>query len=48
MEHQYHQYRGNRIPWYVRLMWIGFWCFAVYYIIQYLLPALPIEVFQNR
>lgn len=44
VEHQYHQYVGNRIPWYVRLIWIGFWCFAVYYVIRYLFPDLQTEL----
>lgn len=44
-EHRYHHYAGNRIPWYVRLMWIGFWIFAVYYTIQYVFPSLRVELF---
>ncbi|HIE96507.1 MAG TPA: hypothetical protein EYG03_10790 [Planctomycetes bacterium] len=43
-EHCYHHYRGNVIPWYVRAIWIGFWIFAVYYIITYLFPAMRIEL----
>ena len=43
-EHQYHHYTGNRIPWYVRLIWIGFWCFAVYYTIRYLFPGIQTEL----
>jgi hypothetical protein len=43
-EHRHHRYAGNAIPWYVRLIWIGFWCFAVYYTIRYLFPALQIEL----
>ena len=43
-EHQYHKYVGNRIPWYVRLIWIGFWCFAVYYVVRYLFPDLQTEL----
>lgn len=42
-EHRYHNYTGNRIPWYVRLVWLLFWCFAIYYTIQYLFPMLPVE-----
>ncbi len=44
VEGQYHNYTTNRIPWYVRLVWIGFWCFAVYYTIQYLFPDLQHEL----
>ena len=44
VEHQFHHYTGNRIPWYVRLVWVLFWMFAVYYTLQYLFPALRIEL----
>ena len=44
VEHQFHNYTTNRIPWYVRLVWIGFWCFAVYYTIRYLFPDLQHEL----
>ncbi|MFO0901169.1 MAG: hypothetical protein U0836_27400 [Pirellulales bacterium] len=40
-----HRYVGNEIPWYVRLIWIGFWIFAAYYTIAYLFPALRVELF---
>lgn len=43
-EHRFHHYAGNRIPWYVRLIWLLFWAFAVYYTVQYLFPALSIEL----
>ena len=43
-EHRFHHYTGNRIPWYVRLVWVLFWTFAVYYTLQYLFPALRIEL----
>jgi len=42
-EEQYHQYAGNRIPWYVRMIWIGFWIFAIYYTVTYLFPSLQVE-----
>lgn len=44
VESKYHDYTGNRIPWYVRLIWLGFWCFAIYYIVTYLFPAIRIEL----
>jgi len=47
VEHQYHNYTGNRIPWYVRLIWVGFWCFVAYYTIQYLFPAIRVELFEK-
>ena len=43
-EGRYHDYTGNRIPWYVRLIWLGFWCFAIYYVVAYLFPALQVEL----
>ena len=44
VESRWHGYVGNRIPWYVRLIWLGFWVFAVYYTITYLFPALQVEI----
>lgn len=46
-EHQHHHYTGNRIPWYVRLMWVGFWIFAVVYTIRFLFPAVQVELFEQ-
>lgn len=43
-EHRFHSYEGSRIPWYVRLMWVLFWCIAIYYVIRYLVPALQVEL----
>ncbi len=44
VESRFHTYVGNRIPWYVRLLWLGFWIFAVYYTITYLFPDLQTRV----
>ena len=44
IEHQHHDYSGNEIPWYVRAIWIGFWIFAVAYTVQFLFPAMQIEL----
>lgn len=43
-EHQFHNYVGNAIPWYVRLIWILFWALAIYYMIAFLFPAMQIEI----
>ncbi len=43
-EARYHRYTGNAIPWYVHLLWVLFWCFSMYYIGSYLLPALKSEL----
>jgi hypothetical protein len=47
-EGRFHQYRGNDIPWYVRVMWLGFWILAVVYTIRLLFPALRLELFQQQ
>lgn len=43
-EHVYHYYRGNEIPWYVRMIWLVFWIFTVIYILRYFFPALQTEL----
>ena len=43
-EHVFHYYRGNEIPWYIRVIWLGFWIFTVYYIIRYFFPAMQVEL----
>lgn len=43
-EHQFHDYVGSRIPWYVHLLWLMFWMFVVYYIVTWQLPALKTEL----
>ncbi|MEY3459808.1 MAG: hypothetical protein RL215_2965 [Planctomycetota bacterium] len=43
-EHVYHYYRGNEIPWYVRMMWLGFWVFTVIYVIRWFFPAMQVEL----
>lgn len=43
-ESKYHRYVGNVIPWGVRLLWVGFWIFAIYYTLKYALPALQREL----
>ena len=43
----FHRYRGNDIPWYVRVIWLGFWILAVVYTIRFLFPALRVELFQQ-
>jgi hypothetical protein len=45
-ERRFHSYTGNDIPWYVRLMWLGFWVLAVVYTIRFLFPALQAELFE--
>ncbi len=44
LEGQNHTYAGHAIPWYVRLIWLAFWVFAISYVVMYLLPALQTEL----
>ena len=43
-ESTYHAYTGNAIPWYLRLLWLLFWCGAIAYVVSWLLPALQSEL----
>jgi hypothetical protein len=43
-ENIYHHYTGNSIPWFVRALWILFWCGAIAYVVTWLLPALQTEL----
>ena len=46
-EGQFHHYVSNHIPIFVRVMWIGFWIFAIVYTVRFLFPAIQLEVFQK-
>ena len=43
-ENKFHDYTGNAIPWFVRAIWILFWCGAIAYVVTWLLPALQSEL----
>ena len=43
-ESRYHTYASHVIPWYVRLIWLCFWIFALGYVIAYFLPAIQTEL----
>jgi hypothetical protein len=43
-EHQHHTYTSNDIPWYVRLIWLLFWIFVIYYGVTYFVPAMDAEL----
>lgn len=43
-EHQNHHYTGNRIPWYVHLLWVSYWVFAIAYAVKYFVPDLQVEM----
>ena len=34
----FHSYTTHRIPWYVRLLWVGFWVGGIWYVIKYGIP----------
>ena len=46
-ESQFHMYRGNEIPWYVRMMWLGFWILTAVYVIRYMFPAIQADLFRK-
>jgi len=46
-EAQYHDYNSNVIPWSVRLIWVGFWVFTVYYTLKYLIPDMQLSLFPH-
>ena len=43
-EQRFHNYTSNAIPWYVRLIWLMFWAFIIYYTVRYFLPAIQTEM----
>ena len=43
-ENTFHHYTGNAIPWFIRGIWIVFWCCAIAYAVIWLLPALQSEL----
>jgi len=43
-EHREHRYAGHHIPWYVTILWILFWCFAIIYTLTYIFPAIQREL----
>lgn len=43
-ERKFHTYVSHVIPWYVRLIWVIFWIFAIGYVISNFLPAIQSEL----
>jgi hypothetical protein len=43
-EERYHTYASVVIPWYVRLIWLLFWIFAIGYLVKFFLPAIQTEL----
>lgn len=38
-EGTYHTYTTHRIPWYVHVMWVGFWIVLIWYVLRYAIPS---------
>lgn len=47
-EQKFHTYRGSAIPFYVRLLWVGFYTLAIFYALLYLFPAIRSEFQPKR
>lgn len=43
-EGRFLNYVGHQIPWFLRVMWILFWGLSAWYVLQWLLPALRVEL----
>jgi hypothetical protein len=43
-ESRFHTYSSHVIPWYVRMIWVFFWIFAISYAIRNFLPAIQTEL----
>jgi hypothetical protein len=43
-ESRYHTYRTHRVPWFVHALWLCFWALAIYYVLRYQFPVLPLEI----
>lgn len=43
-DQRFHNYTTNDIPWYVRLIWLLFWAFIVYYTVKYFFPVIQTEM----
>jgi hypothetical protein len=43
-ESKNHSYIGSAIPWFVRLIWLGFWVLCIWYIMRWLIPSLKLEI----
>jgi len=34
----FHTYTTHHIPWYVRLLWVGYWVAAIWYVVKFAIP----------
>lgn len=44
VEGQYHTFVTHRIPWWVHLIWITYWLFAIGYVVVYQFPVIGPEL----
>lgn len=42
-EHKNHRYIGTRIPWFVHLLWVSYWAFAIWYVITFQLDTMKTD-----
>ena len=43
-EHENHRYIGHEVPWYVHVLWVLFWLFAIGYVLRFLFPVIQGEL----
>jgi hypothetical protein len=44
IENQNHTYRTHRIHWFVHVIWVGFWLMAIFYVLYWQFPIIPLEI----
>jgi hypothetical protein len=37
---KHHRFLRPRLPWYIQLIWMAFWLFALAFVVYFLFPAL--------
>lgn len=47
-ENQHHRYLGSEIPWYVHVLWVGFWTLCIWYLWKWAVPAIQSELLAPR
>lgn len=44
VENKFHDYVTHRVPWFVHLLWVCFWALAIWYVLSFLFPSIPVDV----
>lgn len=44
VENLNHTYRTHRIPWFIHVLWVGFWVLAIWYVLTFQVPVLLNEI----